>query len=315
MVTSIALLILSLIALFIGADWLVHGGSALAARAKISPLVIGLTIVAFGTSAPEFVVSINAALTEQGDIAAGNVIGSNIFNICVIVGISAALFPLQTSNRLTQINILIMLLASIVLTLCLWKGRLGRIEGILLVSGIIAYTGFCFLYSKKNKEEKVFLTTRIPQPTTHGSIDVLYIVGGIIVLTFASHLLVSNAITIAHHIGISEAIIGLTIVAVGTSLPELATSVVASFKKNPEMAMGNIIGSNIFNILAILGISSIAQPISTKNIHGTDLLVMLGVSALLLPLARKGQKITRAEGIALVITYILYLLWLLRDFT
>lgn len=315
MVTSIALLILSLIALFIGADWLVHGGSALAARAKISPLVIGLTIVAFGTSAPEFVVSLNAALTGQGDIAAGNVIGSNIFNICVIVGISATLYPLQTSNKLTRINILIMLFASIVLTLCLWKGQLGRIEGVLLFFGIIAYTGFCLFYSKKNKKEEIFQVTRIPQPVTHGAINALYIVGGIIVLTFASHLLVSNAITIAHHIGISEATIGLTIVAVGTSLPELATSVVASFKKNPEMAMGNIIGSNIFNILAILGISSIAQPISTKNIHGTDLLVMLGVSALLLPLARKGQKITRAEGIALVITYILYLLWLLRDFT
>lgn len=315
MVTNITLLILSFIALFIGADWLVHGGSTLAVRAKISPLVIGLTIVAFGTSAPEFVVSLNAALTGQDDIAAGNVIGSNIFNICVILGISATLFPLQTSNKLTRINILIMLFASIVLTLCLWKGQLGRIEGILLFSGIIAYTGFSLFYSKKNKKEEIFQVIPIPQPVTHGAIDILYIVGGIIVLTFASHLLVSNAITIAHHIGISEAIIGLTIVAIGTSLPELATSVVASFKRNPDMAMGNIIGSNIFNILAILGISSIAHPISTKNIHTTDLLVMLGVSVLLLPLARKGQKITRAEGIALVITYILYLLWLLRDFT
>lgn len=312
MITSITLLILSLVALYIGAGWLVTGSSALALKARISPLVIGLTIVAFGTSAPELVVSLNATLIGQGDIAIGNVVGSNIFNIGVILGISAIICPIQAKEQLTKLDIPIMVIAAILLTIFFWNGNLGRIEGILFVMGIVVYTLFTLYYSRKKgkcQEEEADLEE---QPR-HWLIDTGYIAGGLTILIFASRLLVDNAVLIARELGVSEAVIGLTIVSAGTSMPELATSVVAAIKKNPEIAVGNIVGSNLFNVLAIAGISAAIHPIHATNVNYIDLLVMLGISILLLPLVKSGQKITRAEGLVLVIFYILYLLWLLRD--
>lgn len=311
MITSITLLILSLFALYIGAGWLVTGSSAMALRAKISPLVIGLTIVAFGTSAPELVVSLNATLTGQGDIAIGNVVGSNIFNIGLILGISAIIYPIQAKEQLTKLDIPLMVIASILLTIFFWNGNLGRLEGILFVVGIVVYTLFTLYYSRKkgkNREE-----IELEEQPRHWSIDTGYIIGGLIILIFSSRLLVDNAVSIAKELGVSEAVIGLTIVSAGTSMPELATSVVAAIKKNSEIAVGNIVGSNLFNILAIAGISATVHPIHATNVNYIDLLVMLGISILLLPLIKSGQKITRAEGLVLVIFYILYLLWLLRD--
>ncbi|MBC8619896.1 calcium/sodium antiporter [Parabacteroides faecis] len=313
MITSVTLLILSLFALYIGAGWLVKGSTELALKARISNLVIGLTIVAFGTSAPELVVSLNASLSGQGDIAVGNIIGSNIFNIAVILGISAAIHPLQAKRQLTRLDIPILIVATVVFTLLFWNGTLNRLEGCLFLAGIIIYTVFSLYYSRKHEkkiEEQTGELEKQPEPWYK---DVLYIGGGLVILIFASNLLVDNAVSIAQELGVSEAVIGLTIVAAGTSLPELATSVVSALKKNPDIAIGNIVGSNLFNILAIAGTSSVVNPIVAKNVNYVDLLVMLGLSLLLLPLAKSGQKISRTEGWALIVMYLCYLAWLLRD--
>ncbi|WP_289005962.1 calcium/sodium antiporter [uncultured Parabacteroides sp.] len=313
MITSVTLLILSLFALYIGAGWLVKGSSELALKAKISNLVIGLTIVAFGTSAPELVVSLNATLSGQGDISVGNIIGSNIFNIAAILGISAVIQPLQAKRQLTRLDIPILIVATVVFTLLFWNGTLGRLEGCLFLAGIILYTIFSLYYSRKHEKKVEELAGELEKQPEAWYKDVMYIVGGLVILIFASNLLVNNAVSIAQELGVSEAVIGLTIVAAGTSLPELATSVVSALKKNPDIAIGNIVGSNLFNILAIAGTSSIVKPIVAKNVNYVDLLVMLGLTLLLLPLVKSGQKISRAEGWALIVVYLCYLAWLLRD--
>lgn len=313
MITSVTLLILSLFALYIGAGWLVKGSSEIAIKAKISNLVIGLTIVAFGTSAPELVVSINASLTGQGDIAIGNIIGSNIFNIAAILGVSAIIHPLQAQRQLTKIDIPVMILASVALVALFWNGELGRLEGGIFLIGVISYTLFSLYYSRKHEKKVEVLKgelEKLPEPWYK---DVMYIVGGLVILIFASQLLVNNAVTIAQELGVSEAVIGLTLVAAGTSFPELATSVVAAMKKNPDIAIGNIVGSNIFNILAIAGTSSMINPIISQNVNYIDLLVMLGLSLVLLPLAKSGLKISRIEGWCLIAVYLGYVGWLLRD--
>lgn len=310
MITSLTLLILSLVALYIGAGWLVQGSSALALKAKISPLVIGLTIVAFGTSAPELVVSLNATLKGEGEIAIGNILGSNIFNIGIILGISATIYPLQAKKQLLRIDIPVMLIATILLTIFFWNGELGRMEGGFFLAGIILYTIFSLYYSRKHGEEP---NLELEEQPRHWAFDTLEIVGGLVVLIFASHLLVENATSIAREVGLSEAVIGLTIVAAGTSMPELATTIVAASKGKTDIAIGNIVGSNLFNILAIAGSCSLVQPIVAKNVNYIDLLVMLAISLLLLPLVKSGQKITRTEGLVLVIVYVIYVFWLFRD--
>lgn len=313
MITSVTLIILSLLALYIGAGWLVKGSTEIALKANISDLVIGLTIVAFGTSAPELVVSINASLSGQGDISIGNIVGSNIFNIAAILGISAAIYPMQAKRQLTRIDIPILIVASILLTVFLWDGNLSRLEGILFLVGIISYTLFSLYYSRKYEkkvEEKIGELEKQPDPWY---IDLLYIVGGLVVLIFASQMLVDNSVSIARNVGLSETVIGLTLVAAGTSLPELATSIVAALKKNTDIALGNIVGSNLFNILAIAGTTATIHPIAGSSINYSDLLVMLALTLLLLPLARSGMKISRAEGWVLVVSYLVYMGWLLHD--
>ena len=310
MITSLTLLILSLVALYIGAGWLVQGSSALALKAKISPLVIGLTIIAFGTSAPELVVSLNAALKGEGEIAIGNILGSNIFNIGIILGISATIYPLQAKKQLLRIDIPVMLIATILLTIFFWNGELGRMEGGFFLAGIILYTIFSLYYSRKHGEEP---NLELEEQPRHWAFDTLEIVGGLVVLIFASHLLVENAVSIAREVGLSEAVIGLTIIAAGTSMPELSTTIVAASKGKTDIAIGNIVGSNLFNILAIAGSCSLVQPIVAKNVNYIDLLVMLAISLLLLPLVKSGQKITRTEGLVLVIVYVIYVFWLFRD--
>lgn len=310
MITSLTLLILSLMALYIGVGWLVQGSSALALKAKISPLVIGLTIVAFGTSAPELAVSLGATLRGQGDIAIGNIVGSNIFNIGVILGVSATICPLQVKKQLLRIDIPIMLAATILFTILFWNGTLGRMEGLFFLTGIIIYTLLSLLYSRKQEEEP---NLELEEQPKHWTVDTLTIIGGLVVLVFASRLLVDNAVSIAKELGVSEAVIGLTIVAAGTSMPELATSFVATYKHKTDIAIGNIVGSNLFNILAIAGSCSFIHPIEAQNVNYIDLLVMLAISILLLPLMKSGQKISRTEGVALILFYVIYLFWLLRD--
>ena len=310
MITSLTLLILSLVALYIGAGWLVQGSSALALKAKVSPLVIGLTIVAFGTSAPELVVSLNATLSGQGDIAIGNIVGSNIFNIGVILGVSATICPLQVKKQLLRIDIPVMLAATLLLTVLFWNGTLSRVEGFFFLAGIIVYTLFSLFYSRKHGEGP---NLELEEQPKHWAVDTLAIIGGLAVLVCASRLLVDNAVSIAKELGMSEAVIGLTIVAAGTSMPELATSIVAAYKRKTDIAIGNIVGSSLFNILAIAGSCSLVHPIEAKNVNYIDLLVMLAISVLLLPLVKSGQKISRTEGFVLILFYVIYIFWLLHD--
>ncbi len=310
MITSLTLLILSLVALYIGAGWLVQGSSALALKAKVSPLVIGLTIVAFGTSAPELVVSLNATLSGQGDIAIGNIVGSNIFNIGVILGVSATICPLQVKKQLLRIDIPVMLAATLLLTVLFWNGTLSRVEGFFFLAGIIVYTLFSLFYSRKHGEGP---NLELEEQPKHWAVDTLAIIGGLAVLVCASRLLVDNAVSITKELGMSEAVIGLTIVAAGTSMPELATSIVAAYKRKTDIAIGNIVGSSLFNILAIAGSCSLVHPIEAKNVNYIDLLVMLTISVLLLPLVKSGQKISRTEGFVLILFYVIYIFWLLRD--
>lgn len=310
MITNFTLLVLSLITLYIGADWLVKGSSALALKAKISPLVVGLTVVAFGTSAPELVISVNSVLNGQGDIAIGNVIGSNIFNTCFILGISAILYPLRAKKQLTRIDIPLMIFATILLTLFFWDGSIERWQGGVFVAGIVAYVIFSLYFSRKQNKEP---QTELEEQSRPWYLDILYILMGLAILIFGSRLLIDNATNIARSIGVSEAVIGLTIIAAGTSMPELATSIVAALKKNQDIAIGNAVGSNLFNILGIAGITGLIRPIEAENINNIDLSVMLGTSLLLLPLAWTRNRISRGEGIALVLIYILYTLWLVRE--
>lgn len=310
MLTSFTLLVLSLVALYIGADWLVKGSSSLALRAKISPLVVGLTVVAFGTSAPELVVSISSVLNGQGNIAIGNIMGSNIFNVCMILGVAAMIYPLQAKRQLTRMDIPLMILASIIFVIFFWGGRLERWQGGLFVVGIIAYLLFSFYLSRKEQKEQEVELQELLRPWY---VDLFYIVSGLCILVFGSQLLIDNATVIAKSMGVSEAVIGLTIVAAGTSMPELATSVVAALKKNPEIALGNVVGSNLFNILAIAGITSLVHPIEAPSVNYIDLLVMLTMSLVLLPLAWTQNRISRGEGTFLVLVYVGYTLWLLRD--
>jgi cation:H+ antiporter len=312
MVITVFLLIASLAALYFGAEWLVRGSSSLALRASISPLAVGLTVVAFGTSSPELVVSLNATLGGQGNIAAGNVIGSNIFNIALILGLSAIVHPLQAKMQLFKIDIPVMLVASVLFTVLFWDGTFGRLEGGLFFLGILIYTSMSLYYSGKNKDTADQTDDGNMKILKHWALDIGYILVGLAVLVFASDLLVKEAVIIARSVGISEAVTGLTIVAAGTSMPELATSVVAAMKKQSDIAIGNIVGSNIFNILSIMGLTALVNPVIASQVNHADLLVMTGISVLLLPLVRTGLRISRQEGALFVFLYVIYTLYLLN---
>ncbi len=307
------LLLASLILLIIGAEGLVRGSSSLALRLGLTPLVVGLTVVAFGTSSPELVVSIGAALQGQGDIAVGNVVGSNIFNIGVILGITALICPIAVRLQMIKIDVPIMIAAALLLPVLLWDGKLGFIEGLLLTIGIIAYTGFNVWLARKttNPEVTEEFDSGVPGLSKHWGLDLLLILGGLGVLVLGSQLLVENAVILARALGLSEAVIGLTIIAAGTSMPELATSVVAALRKQPDIAVGNIVGSNVFNILGILGIATLVTPIEVQSIRGIDYAFMIGMSVVLLPFLWSGLRLRRLEGLVLLGIYGVYaaLLW------
>jgi cation:H+ antiporter len=313
MLIPFLLVIVSLLLLTAGAEGLVRGSASLALRAGLTPLVIGLTVVAFGTSSPELVVSLKASFLGQGDLAVGNVVGSNIFNIGIILGITALVCPVPVKLQIVKIDAPVMILVAVILPLMLIGGYLGRLEGGLLFLGLIAYTAFNVWLARKETSAAVTeeYSDGIPPKSKHWIWDVAFLLGGLALLVFGSNLLVNNCIIIARSLGVSEAVIGLTIVAAGTSMPELATSVVAAIRKEPDIAIGNIVGSNIFNILGILGVASLVSPISVTNIQVTDYLVMIGISLLLLPVLWSGLRVRRLEGALLLACYFgyLYMLW------
>ena len=308
MILSVILVVLSLVILYFGADFLVKGSSSMAVRAGISPLVVGLTVVALGTSAPELVVSVKSALDGISSIAVGNVIGSNIFNICVILGISAMIYPLQVDRRLIRIDTPIMLVASLLFVVLFSDGRFGRLSGILFLVGI---AGYMFLCVYKAKKGETIEGEQEMKPTKSWLLDVVLVIGGLFLLIWGSDMLVKNAVVIAKTLGWSEAVIGLTIVAAGTSMPELATSVVAALKKRTDIAIGNVIGSNIFNLFAVLGATATITPIQTDQINILDMAVMLGSAVIVLPFMRTGFRIERWEGILLFAVYLTYTVYLL----
>ena len=308
----IIFLISGLLALFIGAEGLIRGSSALALKIGITPLVVGLTVVAFGTSTPELVVSLKAALIGNTSITLGNVIGSNIANIALILGTAALIRPLDVHANVVRKEIPIMIAFTILLILLLIDGEVGFIDGIIFVISIVAYTIVNIILARKEKNAEVEnefkdgLKTKINVP-----VSIIMIVAGLGLLILGANLFVNGAIAVAKFIGVNDAIIGLTVVAIGTSLPELITAAVASYKKESDIAVGNVVGSNIFNILGILGITALITSINTDELNFVDFGVMLFAAIILLPLSKTGFKISRLEGAFLVVGYIIYIFYLM----
>lgn len=312
MLVSILIIVAGSLLLYFGAEGLVRGSSSMAFRFKITPLIVGLTVVAFGTSSPELVVSISASLKGNGEIALGNVIGSNICNVALILGISALIRPIKVNIKLINSDISLMLVATALFIILMLDGEINRLDGFILFAGIIAYNIWTVLEAKKekNKEAEQRFAEELPKMTKNPILDYVLIAGGFGVLVLGADLFLKGAIDVAKYLGATDAFIGLTIVAFGTSLPELATSVVAAIKNEGDISIGNAIGSNLFNLLGIIGIAGIIVPINAANIQAVDLGVMIFVALLLLPLAWSKMKLERWEGGLLLAIYIAYISYL-----
>nr|MBI1229316.1 calcium/sodium antiporter [Cytophagales bacterium] len=305
---SYILLTVGLAILLVGGKVLVDGATAIAARLGLSPGLIGLTVVAFGTSAPELLVSVTAALKGTSDIAIGNVVGSNISNITLVLGISAVIFPIFIARSTLKLDYSFTLITTILFYLLSWNGIISLIEGIVLFSLFIAVNWYFF--KKIERVETPDDTLLLKQKSIGWA--VLMIILGVVGLYFGSELFVDNGVLIAAYLGISERVVGVTVIAIGTSLPELATSVIAALKKETDIAIGNILGSNMMNILCIIGITAIVKPIAVSPLFiTTDYLWMIGLTLLLFPLMRFGYSISRIGGSILLTGYGLYLYFLL----
>jgi len=315
-VTAVVFLIFGLILLVGGAEFLVRGASRLALLVGISPLVVGLTVVAFGTSAPELAVSLVSSFNGGGDLALGNVIGSNVFNILVILGLSAVIIPLVVAQQLVRFDVPVMIGISFLLYFLGMDGVIGRWDGVLLAGGVISYTLFLIYQSKKERNPAV----KAEYEEEFGEADnstgwvknLIWIVVGMAGLVLGSKWLVDGAVSIARAYNVSELVIGVTIVAMGTSLPEVATSVVAAVKGERDIAVGNAVGSNIFNILCVIGFSSIFAPggiaVSDRAL-AFDLPVMIAVAVISLPILFSYYRITRGNGVIFLVYYFAYLFY------
>lgn len=312
------LLIGGLALILLGANGLTDGSAAVAKRFRISDLVIGLTIVAFGTSAPELVISVLSALNGSAEMAIGNVVGSNTFNALMIIGCTAAVLPIKVGEGTMSKEIPLVILASLVLFFCandvMLDGRaeniIGRVDGLILLAFFLIFLRYTFAIARNGNEEAGEEQKIKEMPIWK---SVLFIVGSLAGLIFGGQLFVEGASGIARSLGVSESVIGLTLVAGGTSLPELATSITAALKKNPGIAIGNVIGSNLFNIFFVLGCSATISPLPMGGINNLDLTVMIA-SALLLWLVGwffKKRTITRPEGVLMIVCYVAYTAYLI----
>ncbi len=310
MMLDLLFVCLGCVLLYFGAEYLVAGGAAAGLRFGMSPLIVGLTIVAFGTSAPELFVSVDAALQGQGGIAAGNVIGSNLFNQAFILGIAVMICPVKIHRQLVRVDVPVLIVATLLVVPVLIKGSITRWEGIGFTAGILAYTGFCYWKSRQlsNEEMLAELSGDLPKDPMASWKMLLLIIGGLALLVFGSKLLVDGAISLAREFGVSEVFIGLTIVAAGTSLPELATSVVGAMKQQGDMAIGNLVGSSLYNMLAVLGISAAIHPYDVPGISWLDIGFLIGSTLVLLPLMITGFELKRWEGAALFLIYSAYVI-------
>jgi len=303
----IVLFIIGLAALFFGGEWLVKGASRIARNLRINPIVIGLTVVAFGTSAPEFIVCLIAALEGSSDIVLGNIIGSNISNIGLILGISALISPLIIHMKLIRFEVPVMIILGLLLYVLAMSLEIGRIGGVVLFVSLLAFT--CYSYFSAFREPpEVEEEYKEALPGNNGTPKQLgLIVLGIVALVIGANLVVDSAIVLAKMAGVSELIISITAVAIGTSLPELSTSIVAALKKEHDIIIGNIIGSNIFN-LGILGLVSVIRPISVnEGILRFELPAMIVFSLIILPVMRTGHRISRVEGSFLLVLYAVFI--------
>lgn len=325
MILDIVWLVVGLVLILAGANFLTDGASSVAKRLGVSDLIIGLTVVAFGTSAPELSISIVSAINHNAELAVGNVIGSNIFNILVIIGITAMVRPIKIQKSVMTTELPMVLLSSIIMLIMgssvILDGAAAnvvtRVDGLFLLIFFLLFMRYTFASARHSNPAK-----RDPQSADGKKLSgmsviraILYIIGGLAALIWGGDRFVDGATGIARVMGVSEAVIGLTIVAVGTSLPELATSVVAALKNEPGMAIGNVIGSNIFNVLLVLGASATVAPLPFGNISNIDLLTLVGASVLFLVFGQffKERTITRVEGGVMFACYIAYTVYLIAN--
>ena len=308
MIFDIVLIIAGVAMVLYGADRLTEGASALARRMNVSEIIIGLTIVAAGTSAPELFVSLVSALKGTPDMAIGNVVGSNTMNAMLIVGCAAVVAPMSISRNTVRKDIPFAVAASVLLPLLAIDAELGRIDGIILLAGFVAFMYYT-LSQAKTGEADTSDETKMQNPW----LSVFFVVLGLSLLVIGSNIFVDSASRVAYALGLSEAVVGLTIVAGGTSLPELATSVVAARKGQSAIAIGNVIGSNVFNILMILGLTATISPMQIQGITHIDLLMMLGSIVMVWLFSRTKYTVERWEGALLAVVYIAYICWLLSQ--
>ena len=311
-------LVAGLIALYFGADWLVGASARLAVKLGITPLVVGLTVVAFGTSSPELFVSYQFNLDGLSDMAIGNVVGSNICNIGLILGLSALLYRLSVKSILIKRDMPFLLVASVVFVVMVWNGEIARWEGILLVVGIVIYTIYCIRESKLEKDPSVLKEFEEEYGDGEAKQENLWkliglILIGLVALYFGAEWLKKGGVSIAQRLGVPNAVISLTLIAFATSVPELATSIVAAMKREGDIIIGNVIGSSIFNLLCVVGITSVAKPMAIQEISTADLIVMGAFTVVLMPMMITRWMIGRIEGGILLAGYAAYVVYLYFD--
>lgn len=304
---------IGLVVLYFGADWLIRSAASIALRFGIRPLVVGLTVIALGTSMPEFLVNIFAAIGDQEGIALGNIVGSNICNVALILGLSSLVYPMAVAPGTLQREYPIMMTVMIVFYLISLDGVISHIDGLFLVIGLFAFLIFLVLDSRRRGEHPSAAdigdeAAKVLLPTWK---KLAYLFGGIVMLTGGARLMVEGASSIATSMGIEPVVVGLTVVAIGTSLPELAASLVCAFKKEADMSVGNVMGSNLLNVLFVVGLVALIQPLHVDSVSlKVHFPVMLGFGALLFPLAWTQYRITRLEGGVLLTGFVGYLVYL-----
>lgn len=320
---TIVSLVVGTVCLVFGAEWLVRGASTVATKLGVAPIVVGLTVVAFGTSAPELAVSVSGAISGNADVAIGNVVGSNTFNILFILGLSAAISGLFIEQRLLKLDIPLLIVISLVIYVLILDDSVSRLEGAVLFAGIIAYTVWLLRGARTPESPGVSseyeqAVEKLEAPTFRKSVgfQVGLIIAGLALLVLGSRLLVDSATEIASALGVSDLVIGLTVVAAGTSLPELATSVLAAIRGQRDIAVGNVVGSNIFNLLCVLGASAVVSSDGVavnREVIRLDFPVMLAATIVLLPICWNGFKVKRWEGIMLAVFYVAYVAYLVME--
>ncbi|CAG5078103.1 calcium/sodium antiporter [Parvicella tangerina] len=313
---EVLLLIAGLAVLIVGGEVLVRGAVGLSAAMKISPLVIGMTVVSFGTSAPELLVSLQSALDGNPGIAIGNVVGSNIANLALVLGITVLIFPIVAEKQTKRIDYPMMMVASLLFALFALNLMIDRWEGFVFVGVLIAFTVYLIRTSRKDEKSKLEVVLEgesadAGEVTDSLGKSLLFLLFGLVGLYFGSEWFVSGASDLAGKFGMSDSVIGVTVVAFGTSAPELVASIMAAVKKQSDISVGNLIGSNIFNIFAVLGVTSIVKPVGVdQEVLSFDMLWMLGVAAIMVVVLYLGDKIGRWKGFLLLSSYVAYISWI-----